>query len=148
MGGTESGFTPPGGGSQGGRGREGQDIGPPEIEYVRAIHCDLTDSGALRGGGAAAGDTGPTAMVGAIRYRLEAGEGKGEKGDSNSGKRGSNCGGDGDTRIGNGRGFRASPHEGVDHGQHRGEGVPGGQWFQRGRMERGGGLRLLAQTDT
>ena len=77
MGGTESGFTPPGGGYQGGGGRESQDISPPETEYGRAIHCDSTDSGALQGGRAAAGDMGPTAMVGAIRYRLEAGKGKG-----------------------------------------------------------------------
>ena len=95
-----------------------------------------------------AGDTGPTAMVGAIGHRLEAGEGKGGKGGSSSGTSGSNCGGDGDTRIGNGGGFRASPHEGVDHRQHRGGGVSGGQWVQRGRMERGGGLRLLARTGT
>ena len=86
----------------------------------------------LRGGGAAAGDTGPTAMVGAIGYRLEAGEGKGVKGGGNSRTRGSTCGGDGDTRIGNGS---------------RGGGVTGGQWIQRGRMERGGGLRLLTRTD-
>ena len=111
-------FSPPGGGSQGGGVREGQDIGPPETEYGRAIHCNTNNSGALRGGGAAAGDTGPTAMVGAIGHRLEAGEGKGGKGGSGSGSRtgGSNRGGDGDTRIGNGSGFRASPHEGVDHG--------------------------------
>ena len=66
----------PGGCSQGGRGCEGQDIGPPETEYSRAIHCNTTDSGALRGGGAAAGDTGPTAVVGAVGNILESGEGK------------------------------------------------------------------------
>ena len=80
MGGTESGFTPPWRGFSRRRGRESQDISPSETEYGCAIHCDSTDSGALRGGGAAAGDTGPTAMVGAINHRLEAGEGKGEKG--------------------------------------------------------------------
>ena len=145
--GRKVGLPPTGRGSQGGRGRESQDIGPPETEYGRAIHCDSTDSGALRGGGAAAGDTGPTAMMGAIGYILEAGEGKGGKGVSNSGTRGSNCGGDGDTRIGNRSGFRSSPHEGVEHRQHRGGGVTGGQWLQRGRMERGGGLKLLTRTD-
>ena len=36
-------------------GREGQDIGPPETEYGRTIYCDTTYSGALRGGGVAAG---------------------------------------------------------------------------------------------
>ena len=77
-------------------------------------------------------------MVGAARDRLEAGEGKGGKGGGNSGTCGSTCGGDGDTRIGNGSGFRTSPHEGVEHRQHRGEGVTGGQWLQRGRMEWGG----------
>ena len=40
-------YLPPGGGSQGGGGREGQDVGPPETEYGRAIHCNTTDSGAL-----------------------------------------------------------------------------------------------------
>ena len=142
------GLPSPGGSSQGGGGRESQDIGPPETEYGRAIHCDSTDSGALRGGGAAAGDTGPTAMVGAIGHRLEAVKGKGGKGGSNSGTRGSNCGGDGDTRIGNGSGFRAIPHEGVEHRQHWRGGVTGGQWVQQGRMDRGVGLRLLARTDT
>ena len=53
---------PPDSCSQEGGGREGQDIGPPETEYGRAIHCDTTDSGALRGGGAAAGDTGPVGI--------------------------------------------------------------------------------------
>ena len=41
----------PGGGSKGGGGREGQDIGPPETEYGRAVYFDAVDSGALRGGG-------------------------------------------------------------------------------------------------
>ena len=130
--GRKVGLPPPGGGYQGGGGRESQDIGPPETEYGRAIHCDSTDSGALRGGGAAEGDTGPTSMVGAIGYRLEAGEGKGGKGGGNRGTRGSTYGGDGDTRIRNGSG---------------GGGVTGGEWLQRGRMERGGGLRLLTRTD-
>ena len=57
----------PGGGSKGGGGREGQDIGPPEKEYGRAIYCDATNYGALRGGGEAVGDTSPTAVVGAVR---------------------------------------------------------------------------------
>ena len=104
---------PPDGCSQGGGGREGQDIGPTETEYGRAIHCDTTDSGVLRGGGATAGDTDPTAVVGAIGNRLEYGEVKGGIG---SGTGGSNRGGDGDTGIGNGRGLGASPHEGMDHG--------------------------------
>ena len=126
--GRKVGLPPPGGGYQGGGGRESQDIGPPETEYGRAIHCDATDSGTMRGGGAAEGDTGPTAMVGATRDSLEAGEGKGGKGGGNSGTRGSTCGGDGATRTGNRNG---------------GGGVTGGQWLQRGRMERGGGLRPL-----
>ena len=69
-------------------------------------------------------------MVGATRDILEAGEVKGGKGGDNSGTRGSTCRGDEDTRIGNGNG---------------GGGVTGGQWLQRGRMERGGGLRPLTQ---
>ena len=56
----------PGGGSKGGGGREGQDIGPPETEYGRAIYFNKTDSGALRGGRETAGDTGPTAVVGTV----------------------------------------------------------------------------------
>ena len=131
---------PPGGCSQGGGGREGQDIGPPETEYGRAIHCDTTDSGALRGGGAAAGGTGPTAVVRAVGNILECGEGKGGSG---SGTGGSKRGGDGDTGIGSGNGFGTSPHDGVDRRRHRGRGVPGSQWFQRGGVERGGGLSLL-----
>ena len=119
----------PGGCSQGGGGSESQDIGPPETEYGRTIHCDSVDSGALQGGGAAAGDTCPTAVVGAIGNRLESGEGKGGIG---SGTGGINRGGDGNTRIGNGSGFGAIPHKVVDHGRHRGGGVPGSQWFQAG----------------
>ena len=57
----------PGGGSKGGEGREGQDIGPPETEYGLAIYCDETDSGALQGGGETARDTSPTAVVGIVR---------------------------------------------------------------------------------
>ena len=45
----------PGGSSKRGEGREGQDIGPPETEYGRAIYCDATDSGALQDGGETAG---------------------------------------------------------------------------------------------
>ena len=45
----------PGGGSKGGGGCEGQDIGPPETEYSRAVYFDAVDSGALRGGGETAG---------------------------------------------------------------------------------------------
>ena len=65
---------PPGGCSQGRGGREGQDIGPPETEYGRAIHCNTTGSGTLQGGVAAEGDTGPIAVVGAVGNRLESGE--------------------------------------------------------------------------
>ena len=86
-------LSPPGGCSQGGGGREGQDIGPPETEYGRAIHCDTTDSEALRGGGAAAGGTCPTAVVGADGNRLESGEVKGgSSSGSGSGAGGSKCG--------------------------------------------------------
>ena len=132
--------TSPGGGSKGGGGREGQDIGTPETEYGRAIYCDTTDSEALQGGGATAGDTCPTAVVGAVGNRLESGQGKGGSG---SGTGGSKRGGDGDTGIGSGSGFGTSPHAGVERGQHRGGGVPGSQWFQRVGVERGGGLSLI-----
>ena len=130
----------PGGGPKGGGGRESQDIGPPETEYGRAIYCDTTDSGAMQGGGAVAGDTCPTAVVGAVGNRLESGEGKGGSGSRTGG---SKCGGDGDTGIGSGSGFGTSPHNGVDRGRHRGGGVPGSQWFQQSGVERGGGLNLL-----
>ena len=95
------------------------DIGPPEAEYGRAIHCDPADSRTLRGGGAVGGDTGPTTMVGTTRDRLEAGAGTGRKGGGISGTGGSNCreGDDGYTRIGKGNG---------------GGGVTGGQWLQWG----------------
>ena len=56
----------PGGGSKGDRGREGQDIGPPETEYGRAIYCNEADSGSLRGGGETEGYTSPTAVVGTV----------------------------------------------------------------------------------
>ena len=131
---------PPDGCSQGGGGREGRDIGPPETEYSRAIHCDTTDSGALRGGGAAAGDKSPTVVVGVVGNRLESGEGKDGSG-SGTGK--SKRGGDEDTGIGSGNGFITSPYDGVDRGRHRGGGVLGSQWFQRGGVERGVGLRSL-----
>ena len=127
----------PGGGSKGGRGREGQDIGPPETEYVRAIYCDTTDSGALQGGSEAAGDTGPTAVVGTVGNLLDSGEGEAGSG---SGAGGSKRGRVGDTGIRSGSGIGTSPHAGVDRGWHRGGGVPGSQWFHRGRVERGGGL--------
>ena len=55
---------PPSGGSNTGcRDCEGEDIGPQETEYGRAIRCDATDSGPLRELGAAGGDTGPPQMV-------------------------------------------------------------------------------------
>ena len=97
---------PPGGGYQGSGDRESTDSGPPETEYGRAIHCDVTDSGTLRGCGAAGGDTGPTTMVGTTRDRLEASAGPGGKGGGSSGTRGSTCGedDDGDTRIARGNG--------------------------------------------
>ena len=83
-------------------------IGPPETEYGRAIHCDATDSGTLRGDGAEGGDMGPPTMVGTAQDRLEAGAGTGRKSDGSSGTCGRNCGNedddDGDTRIGKGTG--------------------------------------------
>ena len=38
---------PPGGSNKGRRDREGEDIGPPETEYGRAIRCNAADSGNL-----------------------------------------------------------------------------------------------------
>ena len=81
----------------------------------------------------------PTAVVGAVGNRLEYGKGKGGSG---SGAGGSKRGGDRDTGIGSGSGFGTSPLAGVDRGRHRGGGIPGSQWFQRGGVERGGGLSL------
>ena len=54
------------GGSKGGGGREGQEIGTPETEYGCAIYCNKTNPRALQGGGEAAGDTSPTAVVGIV----------------------------------------------------------------------------------
>ena len=105
----------PGGGSKGGGGHEGQDISPPETEYGRAIYCDTTNSGALRGGGEATGDTSPTAVVVAVGNRLEVGEGEGGSGSgSGSGAGRSKRGSVQDTVIGIGSGIGPSPHAGVD----------------------------------
>ena len=127
----------PGGGSKGGKGCEGQDIGPPETEYGRTIYCDTTKSGALQGGGEAAGDTCPTAVVGTVGNRLESGKGEGG---SRSGAGRSKHGRVQDTGIRSGSGIRTNPHAGVDRRQHREGGVPRSQRFQRGGVERGGGL--------
>ena len=127
----------PDGGSKGGGGREGQDIGPPDTEYSRVIYCDTTDSGALRGGGEEAGGTCPTAVVGTVGNRLDFGEGEGG---SISGTGRSKRGSVGDTGIGSGSGIGTRPHAGVDRGRHRGGGIPGSQWFQWGGVERGRGV--------
>ena len=76
---------------------------------------------------AAAGDTCPTAVVGAVENRLEFGEGKVGSGRGTSGRK---RGGDGDTGIRSGSGFGTSPQAGVDCGRHQGGGIPGSQWFQ------------------
>ena len=60
---------PPGGINKERRDREGEDIGPPETEYGRAIRCNAADSGTLRGDGMTGGDTGPPKMVGTYRNR-------------------------------------------------------------------------------
>ena len=114
---------------------EVQDIGPPEIEYSRAISCDTTNSGALRGGGEATGDTSPTEVVGEVRNRLDVGKGEGVRG---SGASGSKRGSVGDTAIGIGSGIVPSPPTGVDRWRHKGRGISGSQWFQCGGVERGG----------
>ena len=51
-------------------------------------------------------------------------------------------------RSGTGAVSEPAPTRGVEHRQHQGGGVTGGQWVQRGRMEWGRGLRLLTRTDT
>ena len=114
----------PGRGCKGVRGPEGQDIGPPETEYGRAMYCDTTDSWALRGGGEAAGYTCPTAVVGTVGNRLEFGKVEG-----GSGAGGSKHGRVGDTGIGSGSGTGTSPHAGMDRRRHRGGGIPGSQSF-------------------
>ena len=113
-------YLPPGGSYQGSGDRESTDIGPPETEYGRAIHCDTTNSGNLRCDGAEGGDKGPPTMVGTARDRLEAGAGTGRKSDGSSRTRGRNYryeDDDGDTSIGKGNG---------------GGGVTGSQWLQWG----------------
>ena len=127
----------PGGGSKGGGGREGQDIGPTETEYGRAIYCDIKYSGALQSGGEATGDTCPTAVVGTVGNRLESGEGESGSG---SGEGNRKHGRVRDTGLRSGSGIGTSPHARVDRGRHQGGGVPKSQWFQRGGVEREGGL--------
>ena len=108
---------PPGGSYQVSGDSASADIGPPETEYGRAIHCNATDSGTLRGDGAAGGDTGPPTMVGTTWDRLEAGAGTERKSGGISGTHRRNCreeDDDGDTRIRKGNG---------------GGGVTGGQWL-------------------
>ena len=81
---------PPGGSYQGSGDSASADIGPPEKEYGRAIHCDATNSGTLRGDRAAGGDTGPPTMVGTTRDRLEAGAGTERKSGGSSRTHGQN----------------------------------------------------------
>ena len=109
----------PGGSYQVSGDSESTDIGPPETEYGREIHCDATNYGNLRGDGAEGGDMGTPTMMGTARDRLEAGAGTGRKSDGGGGTRGRNCGDedddDGDTRIRKGNG---------------GGGITGSQWLQ------------------
>ena len=111
----------PSGGSKGGGGREGQDIGPLETEYGRVIYYNATDYGALRGGGETAGDTSPTAVVGTVGNLLESGEGEGGSG---SGAGGSERGRVGDSGIGIGIEIGPIPPSGWDRRRHQGGGVP------------------------
>ena len=127
----------PGGGSKGGGGREGQEIGPPETEYGRAVYCDVTESGDLQCGKETAGDTSTTAVVGTVGNWLEAAEGEG---DSDNGAGGSERGSVGDAGIGIGFELGPRPHARWDRGRHRVVGVPGSQWIQWRRVEQGGGL--------
>ena len=112
---------------------EGEDIGPQETEYGRAIRCNTTISGPLRGIGATGGITGPPKMVGAEGDRLETGTGeditRGDGGNDNRHGRG------GDNGAGSGGNI------GVRHrigGGEGGGGVTGSQWLQWGEVEQGG----------
>ena len=70
--GRKVGLPPPGGSYQGSGDSASADIGPPEREYGRAIHCHATDSGTLRGDGAVRGDMGPPTMVVKTRDKCHA----------------------------------------------------------------------------
>ena len=121
---------PPGGSNKGRRDREGEDIGPPETEYGRAIRCNAADSGTLRGDETTGVDTGPPKMVVTDRNRLEAGVGEELK--YGGGGRKDRNGRDDNSDAGDGViGFR----KGIGGG-----GVTGGQWLQWGGVERGGRL--------
>ena len=123
---------PPGRSNKGRRDCEGEDIGPPEAEYSRAIRCNAVDSGTLCGDETTGGDTGPPKMVGTEPNRLEAGAGE-ERKSGGDGRKVSNRNGRDDTSdagdgvIGYGKGIG-------------GGGVTGGQWLQWGGVERGGRL--------
>ena len=58
---------PPGGSNTGCGDCEGEDIGPQETEYGRAIRCDETDYGPLRGLGATGGGHGSPNVGGSRR---------------------------------------------------------------------------------
>ena len=82
------------------------------------------------------GDTGPTAMVGAIGHRLEAGEGKGEKAAAAVEQAGATTEETETPGLGTGAGSEPYPTRGWTTGNTGEEASMGGQWVQRGRMER------------
>ena len=127
-------LTVPGRGDEGGGDCAYSDINTPEAEHGRAIYCDTDDSGPVRGGSKAAGGTGPKAMVGADRDRLEGGQGKvgsnGRSGEANV---------DG-LRLG-----ARGRHTGWVRERHQGGGFPGSKRIQWSRVERGGGLTPLGR---
>ena len=131
---------PPGGSNTGCGDCEGEDIGTQETEYGRAIRCDATNSGPLRGLGATGGDTGSPKMLGAEGDQLETGTGEERK-------RGD--GGDDNRHGGAGNNGRSGCNIGVRHrigGGEGGGGVTGSQWLQWGGVELGGDRVKTDQT--
>ena len=132
---------PPGGSNTGCGDCEGEDIGPQETEYGRAIRCVETNSGPLRGLGATGGDTGPLKMVGAEGDRLETGMGEDRKREDGGNNNRHGRGGD------NGAG--SGGNIGVRHGIGGGEGgggVTGRLGLLWGGVERGGDRVKAYQT--
>ena len=129
---------PPGGGNAGSRDREGEDIGPQEKEYGRAIRCDATDSGPMRGFEAAEGDKGPPTLVGTEGPRVERGKREGKRS-------GGGDGGDGNRRQGSGNSSAGGGGNSNDDGSRPGSGdvvgvggAAGSERIQWGGVERGG----------
>ena len=107
----------PRGGHAGGGADRNQEIHSKQAEHGRAVHCDATASGPVRGGQSEGGREGADAVVEPGGYILGDGEIKGS-GDRQH------------QRIGNGHGRRRGMRRGAGRREQ-------GERVQRGGMERG-----------